>query len=375
MSSIRSRGPFTHIANPSAWVAAVALSVAIGGDAVAADSAPGKRWQDPLDIPASMSRLAAITQLLSVAQAGSRLVAVGWRGNIVLSEDGGTSWEQVASPVSVDLTAVSFVSPQLGWAVGHGGVVLHSRDGGLSWIVLTDGRATAKNMVAYFEKMRAAGVDGAAKLLEDVKLNTKSGADQPWLDVRFVDASTGWATGPFGMFVGTRDGGRSWTPLQDMIDNPDVLHLTSIASMDGDLYIASEQGIVFRKLRDAARFTRQSTDYKGTLFGVIARNGVLIAFGMRGSAYRSTDRGQTWQAMKTGVESAITGGQILPDGRVLLVSQAGELLTAQQGAMEFARLTVARTFLFAGVTAAGPRSVVIVGTGGAFVQPIEEIKP
>ena len=64
--------------------------------------------------------------LLGLARAGQRLVAVGERGIVLLSDDNGQRWRQAQVPVSVSLTAVQFVDDRRGWAVGHLGVVLHS---------------------------------------------------------------------------------------------------------------------------------------------------------------------------------------------------------------------------------------------------------
>lgn len=349
----------------AAGVAWVAMSAG-ASDALAAN----KAWSDPLDTPAKLSRLATSTQLVAIAQAGKRLVAVGWRGHVVVSDDDGATWRQVPSPVSVDLTAVSFMSAQTGWVVGHGGLVMRTDDGGMTWRVLVDGRATARQLVAHYEGLVQRGVEGAAKLLDDVRLNTKTGAEMPWLDVHFVDANNGWVSGSFGLIMGTSDGGRTWTPLLEQIDNPGGLHLTSMAELDGSLYIASEEGKVFRKDRGSERFVSLETGYRGTFFGVIARAGAVVAFGLRGRAFRSTDRGQTWTAMKTGTSNGISAGVALEDGSALLVTVGGELLHAPGGSSEFAPLRVEHPFLFAGVAAASSsRAAVIVGSRGPLVQP------
>src|SRR3977135_3294331 len=98
----------------------VVVALLLSGAALAAPPA------DPLQVPALPSRLAASSPLFAIARAGTRLVAVGQRGHVLLSDDDGTSWRQAAVPVSVDLTAVHFASPQRGWAVGHDGAILHS---------------------------------------------------------------------------------------------------------------------------------------------------------------------------------------------------------------------------------------------------------
>ena len=107
----------------------------------ASSLAAGAGFQDPLAVPAQPSALASRSLLQGVARAGQRLVAVGQRGHIVHSSDGGGTWQQAKVPVSSDLTAVFFASERKGWAVGHDGVILHTTDGGLSWTLQFDGRA------------------------------------------------------------------------------------------------------------------------------------------------------------------------------------------------------------------------------------------
>ena len=94
---------------------------------------PVLAFQDPTVVPASKSERMLMSPMSAVTHVGNRTIAVGSRGHIAVSEDGGNTWRQAAVPVSSDLVAVSFPSEQHGWAVGHGGVVLHSHDGGETW--------------------------------------------------------------------------------------------------------------------------------------------------------------------------------------------------------------------------------------------------
>lgn len=102
--------------------------------------------RDVLDQPARLSERAVSSVLNAVVLAGTRLVAVGERGVVLLSDDNGRSWRQAGSvPVSVALTDVHFVSATHGWAVGHSGVVLHSDDGGETWMRQLDGNQAASD--------------------------------------------------------------------------------------------------------------------------------------------------------------------------------------------------------------------------------------
>ena len=82
---------------------------------------------------------AATSLLLDVASAGDRLVEVGERGHILYSDNKGQSWVQARVPTSVMLTRVFFVTPTMGWAVGHDGNVLFTQDGAVTWELQRNG--------------------------------------------------------------------------------------------------------------------------------------------------------------------------------------------------------------------------------------------
>jgi photosystem II stability/assembly factor-like uncharacterized protein len=120
---------------------AVWVALAIGVGQLHAAGTP--EASDPLLKPSEMTSRAATSVLLAVTRSDARLIAVGERGTIVVSDDSGHSWKQVPAPVSVALTAVAFSDSQTGWAVGHAGVVLHTADAGASWTKQLDGQQAA----------------------------------------------------------------------------------------------------------------------------------------------------------------------------------------------------------------------------------------
>ncbi|MDR2317693.1 MAG: glycosyl hydrolase [Pseudomonas sp.] len=288
-------------------------------------------FTDVLDVPAMPSALASSSALRDVTLAGPRLVAVGPRGHILYSDDHGAHWQQAQVPVSADLNAVSFATPALGWAVGHDGVVLHSRDGGVHWHKQLDGRALA-------EQLPAAATDNAL------------------LDVWFSDARNGYAVGVFNLLLRTTDGGEHWQPWLDHSDNPQGLHLTSLAAVGDDLYITGEQGLLLKW--SGARFSRVDTPYAGTLFGAVGKPGVLLVYGLRGHVYRSTDGGQQWQPVNTGINTSLTAAGIDRDGQLWLASQAGDLLLSRDDGASFSQVPQ---------SARGPVTALVSDTGNGLV--------
>src|SRR5262249_10578900 len=99
----------------------LAMSLATAADEVA---------REPLRA-AEAARLAARGLLIAIAPAGQRLVAVGDRGIIVLSDDRGASWTQAQYvPTQALLTGVCFIDAQHGVAVGHDEVIVTTADAG-----------------------------------------------------------------------------------------------------------------------------------------------------------------------------------------------------------------------------------------------------
>ena len=300
----------------------------------AAQAAP---FTDVLDLPATPSALASASALRDVTRAGERLVAVGPRGHILYSDDNGAHWQQAQVPVSADLNAVSFATAELGWAVGNDGVVLHSRDGGQHWDKQLDGRVLGEHVLAWYRaQAQAAPQDErwAGLIAEGERLQAE-GADKPLLDVWFSDAQHGFAVGVFNLLLHTEDGGQHWQPWLERSDNPQGLHLTSLAQVGEALYITGEQGLLLKLASDGQRFTRVPTPYAGTLFGAFGKPGVLVVYGLRGHAYRSSDGGQQWQAVSTGVSTSLTAAGVDRAGQLWLASQAGDVLLSRDDGARF----------------------------------------
>jgi photosystem II stability/assembly factor-like uncharacterized protein len=117
--------------------------------------------------------------------------AVGDRGVIWHTADGGTTWQQQASGVSCGLNSVSFIDARRGWAAGgenrapgrsSQGVVLQTTDSGATWKTLPNWHLPQLILIKFF--------------------NPNIG----------VAAGAGSAVHPSGVFV-TRDGGATWQPL------------------------------------------------------------------------------------------------------------------------------------------------------------------
>ena len=131
-----------------------------------------------------------------------------------------------------ELTAVTFVDPDRGWAVGDRGVVWHTSDGGRSWQLQNSGVTCRLEAVQFLDANNGWVVGGWIQPYthetHGIVLRTKDGG-RSWQSVpgltlpgltgvKFIDLRRGWAIGsasalfPAGVFH-TDDGGRTWTPI------------------------------------------------------------------------------------------------------------------------------------------------------------------
>ncbi|MDN4547429.1 YCF48-related protein [Pseudomonas sp. C32] len=292
---------------------------------------------DALETPAMQAPQAKSAVLLDLARAGARLVAVGERGIVLLSDDNGVSWRQAAVPVSVSLTAVQFVDAQTGWAVGHAGVVLASHDGGEHWVVQLDGlRAAQLELAAARQQLPLANdQDAAAARVQTAERLVGDGADKPFLAVQFVDARHGLIVGAYGLAFRTDDGGSTWQSIAGQIDNPTGAHLSAITQQGQHWFLAGEQGYLARSDDAGQSFTQLESPYMGSFFTVQMRDdGVLLVAGLKGNAFASRDLGQSFQPAPVSMPVSFSDAIRTDDGQLLLVNQSGALFrtNSQPGA-------------------------------------------
>lgn len=283
---------------------------------------------DTLTTPAMHAPQAQQAVLLDLARAGARLVTVGERGIVLLSDDNGVSWRQAQVPVSVSLTAVQFVDDMTGWAVGHAGAVLVSHDGGETWAVQLDGnRAAQLELHSAREQLtQAADPEAAAARVQTAERLVGEGADKPFLAMKFTDARHGLIVGAYGLAFATADGGASWQSLMGQIDNPMGAHLYAIARHGTHWFLAGEQGYLARSDDDGQSFAALDSPYSGSFFAVQVRDdGTLLAAGLKGNAFVSSDDGATFVAAPVPLPVSFSDAIRTDDGQLLLVNQGGAL--------------------------------------------------
>lgn len=357
---------------PALCRASMIIRVAIVSAAVLGAAMPA--GAEVLDKPAERSAAAFKRPMTGIAVQGHNVVSVGVHGTILVSRDAGKTWKQVEVPVSSDLTNVRFSGTNTVWATGHDGVVLRSGDSGQTWSRVLDGRSLLALLDKHYRDRVAAGVADAAAIVDEVAraaaLSATPGVlPYPLLDIRIGVDGTGFVAGAFGLLLRTGDGGKTWEPWLEKAGNDSRMHLYALEqTADGSVYLAGEQGFLRRLDGAAGRFVEVATPYTGTWFGLTSNEAGLVAFGMRGNAYLSTDGGVAWQQLALGTQSSVVGAFACAPGELAFVTQAGQVLVHRAGASTDAQ--VARNDEVFGAASAGTGKVALAGTGGARVARV-----
>jgi photosystem II stability/assembly factor-like uncharacterized protein len=353
--------------SPVSWGAAVSLLAAAGLAAAAASGGAPNLAKDEGSVVAPLAERSLLLDVVAVPGAANTLVAVGERGHVLKSTDGGATWQQQRTPTRANLTAVWFADAQNGWAVGHDEVILRTTDGGASWTR------------THYEPDR----------------------QQPLLDVWFANANEGLAIGAFSAVYRSTDGGATWAPVEfapqalakpapapkpaaadaedeelDMADDEglDQPHLNAIAaSSTGKLYVAAEAGHLYRSDDGGATWVELPSPYEGSFFGLLPLDGdSLLVFGLRGHLFRSDDAGATWRKLESGSEALLSGGTRLPDGSVAIAGLAGTVLHSRD-AQAFAVHQEADRKGFSAVAPAG-NGIVLAGEAGVRALGADVLK-
>src|SRR6266403_1968946 len=255
------------------WVALTATSC---GALAQFAGGGGEAGGDLTKFPKELKNLPAMhlanpthAQMLAVARAGSRSVAVGDHGTVILSDDDGNTWRQAKDvPTRVLLTSVCFIDDKQGWAVGHWGEILHTEDGGETW------------------KLQ----------------RTDTSVDQPLFSVYFSDGGQTWS------LIKTGNKGSFWAGLA-LADNS-VL----VAGLNGKIWRSTNAGKTWSELTSGV--TASITDL------TLSPDGSVIGVGLEGAVINSKD-GVNFTASPRPDREPLTAALATARGGVELFSKDG----------------------------------------------------
>jgi photosystem II stability/assembly factor-like uncharacterized protein len=281
--------------------------------------------------------LHAQADLFAVAARGDLVAAAGYFGTVIVSRDGGATWDTPETGTDEPMYAVALGPGAEIWAAGRAGVVLRSEDAGRTWTR----RPTPFNRHVFGLYAPAAGV--------------------------------ALAVGDYGLQLETADGGAHWACIpreQDVI-------LGRMAKAGSDAVLAGEFGTIERLpsgVPPGQRGKLAGVPEDLYVFDVWMDDGGAtgVAVGLGGAIVRSEDGGATWSRVSAPSAQDLfgVGGA---GARVVISGESGVLAHSDDGgrtfrAAESPALPVTLTDVEFGdalrVFAVGPRGLVLRSDDG-----------
>ncbi len=241
--------------------------------------------------------------LHAVAASRENAWAVGGRGSILHTADGGRSWHLQAGRTGENLEGVAASGDRLAWAVGTSGTILHTADGGATWQAQIGGAREELRDVDFTGARQGwiAGMSGTILHTADGGVTWHaqgSPSNKDLLAVAFAGAGHGWAVGSSGTILHTSDGGATWHTQS----SPTHKALRGVAFSDSRHgWAVGDSGTILATTNGGASWNAQDSGTGQQLFSISCVNAQICwVVGWSGSMLRTTDGGSTWEPQLSG---------------------------------------------------------------------------
>ena len=255
---------------------------------------------------------------------------VGDHGLILLTHDGGKTWEETDSGTNKSLRSVSFIDENRGWAVGGSGTVIHTEDGGRTWSP------------------------------------QESGTKDDLVSVEFIDPQKGFVGGAFAIFLITRDGGKTWEPSSSLSEEEEEIILPEDIDLEEKMkllaeqmageeeyeetmevlnplindiffvdanhgWIACEAGIIWHTNNCGKNWVKQKSGTAEDLFSIHFRDpNEGWATGLNGTLLHTLDGGLNWKSLDSSAKQSLFGIALIGSSGYAL-GNAGTIIKSLDG--------------------------------------------
>ncbi|HEX3558998.1 MAG TPA: YCF48-related protein [Pyrinomonadaceae bacterium] len=217
--------------------------------------------------------------------------AVGGRGALLSTADGGESWDARRAPTEDAIKDLFFTDGQTGWAVCERSIYMPMRK---------------DESVAYLLKT----LDGGASWTR-VEVTKGEDVDVKLAGVRFADREHGWTFGEAGALFATTDGGASWTrqrvPTRHLLLGATFLDAQRgwIIGAGATALYTTDGGASWREgqldtLPAQSPAHASSVRLNAVSFADAHRG---WAVGAGGAVFKTSDGGRTWRAQASGTDA------------------------------------------------------------------------
>jgi photosystem II stability/assembly factor-like uncharacterized protein len=232
-------------------------------------------------------------------------------GVVLKTENGGRRWQRLELPTLPALHTIQMMNARQGWALGDRSAMYPSglyrtEDGGRSWHDPAVGNELPWNALVMDERGRGwlAGPDGRLGRLSERR---QIHAGEPRAPARQLHAlqmqgTRGWAVGDGGLVLSTQDGGQSFQSIRLPLSAEECFDAMAVAAVGEHVWIVGTSGnLVWHSADGGQHWERQPTGITTPLYTVRfldAQRG--WAAGALGTILATRDGGRTWQVQRSG---------------------------------------------------------------------------
>ena len=266
-------------------------------------------------------------------------VAVGKFGLILLTNDGGKTWQRQPSNTAKTLSTIAFADHEHGFVAGSGGMLLATDDGGASWRSQTSGTKdqllgiysvtpTQAFVVGAFGTLLSTSSGGQSWSKHELKWDVlierivkEGGYVEPNLNaVYFSSPNVGWVVGEFGLVLNTEDGGKTWTSQRYGSDLPQLYAVKFLDDRRG--WAMGQGGNLIQTIDGGKHWSSVEIETNRDLYDVSleGQRGIIVGDGV---ALASRDGGASWRPMTLNNADQWFSGVALKSSEAIAVGRGG----------------------------------------------------
>lgn len=289
------------------------------------------------------------------------------------SINGGTSWTKKFKFLGSNVSSLTFVSANEGWA-SQGSSIEHTIDGGLTWSTQTVLPGETFASVKFFSNGEGFATSSVGTILK------YSNTGQTWSTVNsfagtyktmaiLQSANTGLIVINSTIYKSTNSG-LTWidpitTPTEFSTSNVTGLHLLNA----NDYYATLDNGTIVYTHNGGSTWTG-NTDFTGNpLIGIVAtQSNEAIAFGNNGIILKTTNNGLNWNRIGNLLTTEILNGVTSVSSDAYAIGNAGTILKSIDSGNSWSALNSGTSENLKDIIATNSNNLFAVGENGTIIK-------
>lgn len=264
----------------------------------------------------------------SAAKQGNTVVAVGFNGTVLVSNDGAARWKRQDLPGALDLIEVVACDDGSFAVLDATRKIWISTDNGNTWDSKNiDTEETVTTLTCGPDnKLWVGGSFTSIYSTEDRGETWQFSSldeDAMFTSIQFLDENYGVASGEFGIIMVTKDGGETWEFGSSM---PNDFYPESTLFLDHDNgYAVGLNGKILKTIDAGVSWTYENSGTDAPLYGIAVHGESLYVVGEGGMMLRLKDG--RWEQVQHGkpTRSYLRSALSVNDQQLLIAGGAGAL--------------------------------------------------